>query len=180
MDEIPARILLARVAAATAITVAAGKASANLDSLACWFLAAIGAGLAIAVSQIESVTKYVSAEELSCAAKLFLVATGLCVIQRFVSTVVSSGASSAKELNDMMDARFEQMDLREFVSQMTAAFPWFMRFLVRQLFEDVVRGDLAATGRMLFRLTLFQGLSVGLEMILLAAIIGRIAFNIGA
>jgi hypothetical protein len=180
MDETQPKILLARAAAATALTVAAGKASAHLDSLASWFLAAVGAGLAIAVSQIENVLNYVSAGELSFSAKLFLVATGLCVIQRFISTVVSSSASSAKELNDMMDERFEQMDLPEFVLQMTEAFPRFMRCLVTPLFGDIVRGDLAVTGRMLVRLSLYQALAVVLEMLLLALIIGRMAFNIGA
>lgn len=122
MNTIPPEILLARAAAATALTVAAGKASASLDSLASWFLAAIGAGLAIAISQVENVTKYVSVEELSCAAKLFLVATVLCVIQRFISTVVSSSANSAKELSDTGE-QFKCMNFQEFVSQMTLAFP---------------------------------------------------------
>ena len=80
----------------------------------------------------------------------------------------------------MMDERFEEMDLQEFVSQMTAAFPCFMRFVVTHLFKDIASGDLAATGRMLVRLTLFQALSVGLETILLTGIIGKVAFRIGA
>lgn len=108
------------------------------------------------------------------------VSCGFGALCDFISTVVSSGASSAKELNDMMDERFEEMDLQEFVSQMTAAFPCFMRFVVTHLFKDIASGDLAATGRMLVRLTLFQALSVGLETILLTGIIGKVAFRIGA
>ena len=65
MNAIPEEILLARAAAATTLTVAAGKASASLDSLASWFLATIGAGLAIVVSQIEKITTYVPIQELS-------------------------------------------------------------------------------------------------------------------
>jgi hypothetical protein len=138
MNAIPEEILLARVAAATTLTVAAGKASASLDSLASWFLAAIGGGLAIVISQIENVVKYVSIEDLSCAAKLFLVATVLCVIQRFIFTVVNSGASSAKELSDM-DERFRNMNFQEFVSQTTLAYPRFLRFLVAGFSETLLK-----------------------------------------
>lgn len=52
------------------------------------------------------------------------------------------------------------MHLQEFVSQMTLAFLRFMRSLVTQLFRDTAVGDIAATGRMLVRLSIFQAVFV--------------------
>ena len=63
---------------------------------------------------------------------------------------------------------------------MTSAYPRFMRPLVSGLFTDILGGDLAASGRMLIRLSIYQALFVGIETILLAVIVGKIAFGIAA
>ena len=79
-----------------------------------------------------------------------------------------------------MGERFRNMNFQEFVSQMTLAYPRFMRFLVVGLFKDIVNGDIAASGRILVRLSIFQATFVGVETTVLAVIVGKIAFSIAA
>jgi hypothetical protein len=87
-------------------------------------------------------------------------------------------AQTPRELTEM-EERFDQMDFHEFLSQMTAAYPVLMRPLVTPLFSAIGAGDLTASGRMLIRRSVLQAACVGLELILLTIIIGKVAFAIG-
>jgi len=50
--------IIARVAAGAALTMSAAHASASLDKLATWFLAAFGAGLALTLSSLKEISEF--------------------------------------------------------------------------------------------------------------------------
>lgn len=169
----------ARVAAGNALTIAAGHASASLDKLATWFLAAFGAGLALTLSSLKEISDFIPPHSIACVAYLFLWASILCLTQRYIAMVVGCGASSAKEVREM-GGKLEHMDGEEFIAQMKAGTPSLLRPLSRGLLDAIAKGDFAAGGRLFLRLTLIQGLLASTEVIVLLVALSRIANEIKA
>lgn len=139
--------IIARVAAGAALTMAAGHASASLDKLATWFLAAFGAGLALTLSSLKEISDLILPHSIACVAYLFLWASILCLAQRYVAMVVGCGASSAKEGREM-GGKLEHMDGEEFIAQMKAGMPALLRPFSSGLLDAIAKGDFAAGGRL--------------------------------
>jgi len=178
-NETPPGKIIARVAAGTALTLSAGHASASLDKFATWFLAAFGAGLALIVSHLSDVSTFIPKQSLATAAYLFLVATVICVAQKYVAMTIASGADSAKEGREMGE-KLEHMDGEEFFAQMLQAMPWPAKSMCKELFDAAKKGDFAAGGRMFMRLTLLQGALVSIELVLLLVALTKIVNEIKA
>ena len=88
IPETPIEKKKARAAAGAALTSAAGYASASLDKLATWFLAAFGAGLALTLSHLKDVSDFIPTPCVAFVAYLFLFASILCLAQRYVAMLV--------------------------------------------------------------------------------------------
>ena len=169
----------ARVAAGVALTMAAGRASASLDKLATWFLAAFGAGLALTFSHLKEVSAFVPASCLVSAVYLFIFASILCLVQRYVATVVGCGASGVKDGRELGE-KLAHMDLEEFIAQLKVGIPRLFRPLSSGLLDAIAKGDFTVVGRLLIRLALVQGLLAMGEIILLLFALSRIANEISA
>ncbi len=175
--ETPPEKIIARVAAGAALTVAAGHASASLDKLATWFLAAFGAGLALMLSHLKDVSDFIPTSCVASAAYLFLFATVLCLAQRYVAMIVGCGAAAAKEGGEIGE-KFKNMDVQEFIAQMKAGTPRMFRPLSNGLLAAVDKGDFAASGRLFMRLCLLQGLLATIEVIVLLIAINHVVSEI--
>jgi hypothetical protein len=169
----------ARVAAGAALTMAAGHSSESLDRFGSWFLAAFGAGLAFAISHSASESSSLPLVTVSQAAHLFLIATVLCVAQRYVSTVVTTGAKSAKDAREL-NIDISQIDIHELLVQLAQGYPWPLRIICDRHIQTLLSGDLAAAGRIFTRLALFQGLLVALEVGVLLWALSKMINDIGA
>jgi hypothetical protein len=177
--ETPPGKIIARIAAGAALTISAGYASASLDKLATWFLAAFGAGLALTLSNFKEISAFIPSRSIACAAYLFLCASILCLIQRYIAMLVGCGASSSKEGREMGE-KLEHMDGEEFFAQIKAGMPNLVRFLSSRLLDDIAKGDFTAGGRMFLRLTLIQGLIASIEVIVLLVALSHIVYEIRA
>ena len=177
--EIPPGKIIARVAAGTALTISSGHAAASLDKFATWFLAAFGAGLALVVSQLKDVSAFIPLRTVVSTAHLFLAAAVVCVAQRYVAMTIQSGAEAAKEGREMGD-KLEHMDGDEFILQMLQGVPWIVRKICKGIFEALAKGDYAVSGRLFMRLTMWQGLLVTTELLLLLIALSKIVTEIRA
>ena len=177
--ETPPGKIIARVAAGVMLTISAGNSSASLDKFASWFLAAFGAGLALIVSHLKDVSEFIPLTTVASASYFFLVAAVICVVQRYVATVVSSGAASAREGREIED-KFQQMDIGEFIEQMLKGVPWPIRWICKGQFDVLIGGDYAASGRVFMRLTLIQGSLVTIELVALLMALTKIVNDIKA
>ena len=176
---IPPGKIIARVAAGAALTMASGHASASLDKFASWFLAAVGAGLAIIISHLKEVSVFIPLPAVASAAYLFLFAAIVCVAQRYVAMIVTAGAASAKEGREMGD-KLQHMDSEEFIAQMLQGMPWPVREMCRGQFDALAKGDYAVSGRLFMRLTMLHGALVSLEIIVLLVALAKIVNEIKA
>lgn len=93
--------------------------------------------------------------------------------------VVGSGVSSAKEGREMGE-KLEHMDVEEFIYQMKAGTPIFLRPLSGGLLDAVSKGDFAAGGRLFIRLTIFQGILASSEVIILLIALSRIVTELSS
>lgn len=164
--DIPPTKIIARVAAGATLTMASGTASASLDRFASWFLTAFGAGLALIISNLKEVSAFIPQATVALDAYLFLIAAVACVGQRYLSLIIVGGAKAAKEGSEMSE-KWHQMDLEEFIAQMLQGMPWLVRKMCKAQFDALAKGDYAVSGRMFLRLTMWQGLLVTIELIVL-------------
>ena len=158
--------IIAKSAAGTLLTIAAGHSSASLDKFATWFLASFGAGLALILSNLDDVLHYIPANTIVYSAYSFLFGSVLCVCQRYVAMVIGCGVLSAKDGRELGE-KLQKMDVGEFIRQMTLAIPRPLRCLCRGVFAALARGDFAYTGRMFIRLALVQAILVSVEVVVL-------------
>jgi len=178
-SDIPVGKIIARVAAGAALTMSSGHASASLDKFASWFLAAFGAGLALIVSHLKEVSAFIPLQTVASAAYLFLVAAVVCVAQRYVAMIITSGAEAAKEGRELGN-RLQHMDDEEFIAQMLQGMPWPMRKMCKGQFDALAKGDYAVSGRLFMRLTMWQGLLFSIELIVLLVALTKIVNEIKA
>ena len=169
--------IIARAAAGAALTMSAGHVSASFDKLATWFLAAFGAGLALALTHLTEASNFISTSSLACGFNVFICASFLCLGQRYIAMIIAAAAAAAKDGREMGE-KFAQMDIQEFVSQMKAGVPILMRPFINVFMEAILKGDFAAGGRLLIRLALFQGLLASAEVIWLLVTLWRIVGEI--
>jgi hypothetical protein len=165
------------VAVGTTLTISAGYASASLDKLAYWFLAGFGASLSLILTNLNEIYAFIPIKSISYSAYLFLWGSVFCVIQRYIAMVISSCVSSSKEGRELGE-KFCHMDIDEFITQMKAAIPCILRPLCNGLLDDVAKKDFAAVGQMLMRLSLYQGLIVLIEVIVLLIALSKIVSGI--
>ena len=178
-DDTPPEKIIARVAAGAALTMASGTASASLDTFATWFLTAFGAGLALIISHLNEVSDFIPQATVASGAYLFLMAAVVCVAQRYLALVIVGGAKAAKE-GSKLGEKWQHMDAEEFISQMLHGMPWMIRKMCKGQFDAMAKGDYAVGGRMFMRLTLWQGLLVTVELVVLLVALSNIVNAIKA
>ncbi len=161
------------VAVGTTLTISAGYASASLDKLAYGFLAGFGASLSLILTNLNEISVFIQIQSIACSAYLFLWASVLCLAQHYVAMVVGSCVSSAKEGREFGE-KYRHMNIDEFITQMKTSIPCFLRPLSNGLLDKLADNDLAAVGKMLMRLSLFQGLIVSIEVIVLLSALSKI------
>lgn len=178
-DETPPEKIIARVAAGAALTMSSGTTSASLDKFASWFLTAFGAGLALIISNLKEVSAFIPQATVALGAYLFLIAAVVCVAQRYLALVIVGGAKAAKEGSEMGE-KLQHMDGEEFISQMLQGMPWLVRKICKAQFDALAKGDYAVGGRMFMRLTMWQGLLVTIELVVLLVALTKIINEIRA
>jgi len=157
---------LANIAAGQALTLSAGNASASLDRFAVWMLFAFGAGVALILSHIDEVQRYIPVASISRSTRMFIFATIVCVVERYIAVIVSGAAKSGIE-GVAIGEKYQNMDIDAFLSEMKRGIPAIARRFVSRVLDSASKGDYAASGRLLNRLTVWQGFLVLVEAALL-------------
>lgn len=174
-SEIPPGKIIARVAAGSSLTIASGHASMSLEKFASWSLAVFGAGLALIVSHLKEVSTFIPLPTVASTAHLFLLAAVICVAQRYVAMIITSGVESAKDGREM-GAKLNHMDIEEYIAQILKGMPWPVRKMCKGLFDALAKGDYAVSGRLFMRLSMLHGVLVSIQLILLLVALSKIVY----
>lgn len=150
-----------------------GNASKALDKFALWFLTGFGAGLALILSNLTEVTRFVPLATVILAGYLYFYAVVLGVAGRYVAMAIDSGVKSGKSAEKMMGS-LGTMDIKEFFAAMISSMPYGTRWMCKGQYAAMQRGDITVAARMMFRLVLLQGALVSAELVLLVIALYKI------
>jgi hypothetical protein len=158
-----------KVFANSLLTLGAGKGAA-LDSFSGWLLAGFGAGLALLLSNLDSVAPYLPISTVRLAAFIFIIAAAFGVAEKYLSTLVSGAVEAflvSSELGEKMAERDIDLDF-DFIFAETerASFPP-ARWIVARMLRKVREGDLVASGRFFSRCSQVQSIFVLCEAVLI-------------
>jgi hypothetical protein len=163
----------------TLLTVASGKVSAGLDSFASWLFGGSAAALTFLLGNLDSLGKYLAVSALRDSAYILLAATVPVAAEKLISAIVAGAAegdASAREIGEATAERGVELDLPLALREFEQAFyPPFRRYIKASI-KKMEKGDLAASGRRLAKLTQIQ---VGLVITEVLLIIWTIATLVG-
>lgn len=140
------------------LMIMAAKVSENLSTFSSWLIGSFAAVLALIITNIEKVSKFVPAERIGTAAFIFLFAVGLHVLQRYLAAIVAASAAAGKEADGLTVS--ESLNFALVTAEIEKATLWPARLLVRKGFAKIAAGDHAASGRTQALFAQSQGLLV--------------------
>ena len=171
-----------KVMASAALTEIAGKVSKSFDSFASWLLAGFGGALALLLANHETLV-LVPVATLRFGAMLFLCATILTVVEKYLAIIVIAAAEAApfgrqlfQDHARLMEAHGLEpdLDVQVFIYELKKAIFPSARWVLTRMLAKTVAGDFAAFSRVLVGVAQFQGLLVVLEVVLFLWVVGRI------
>jgi hypothetical protein len=127
------------------------------------FAAILGALLA----NLDATTKFLAPNALSTIAGLFASAVFLHVVQRYSAAIVASSVAGGKEIEEHPFP--EGMPLEVMLDRMEKATLWPTRYLVRRSNRKILKGDIAAGGRLILTLAQVEAWLVFAQLLIAIA-----------
>ncbi len=140
----------AKVLASAALIASSAKASSALDAFVSWLLAGCGAALALIVSNLASLTTYISAADLRMAAIWVVVGACLVAVQKYIAAIIGATASADETSRALIKPLLEagvEIDVPTVLSEVKRAVFPPARWLVSKSFTKQLNGDYASPGR---------------------------------
>jgi hypothetical protein len=163
VEEMKASELQARVLAGQLLTLAARKSSSTLDIFSGWLLAGFGAGFALLLANLDSITKFLSLSNLKLGASLFLISAVLAVLEKLIASFVASGAGAGIEGGELGKKLAEddvEFDRTVLFREIEKALFWPGSRFAKRAFEKAQAGDFAVTSRVFIKASQVQGVVV--------------------
>lgn len=131
---------------------------------------------------LADVAPYLSVGTVKCAAVLFLLATGLTVVEKYLASIIVGAAETAAHAaeigrrlaDDEIDIDFSVV-FREFEAATLPPMRWF----VGRSISKVEKGDFAASGRNFVRCAQVQGLLALIIAVLILWALGLVVCGLG-
>lgn len=163
----------------TLLTVASGKVSAAVDSFASWLFGGSAVALTFLLGNLDSLGKYLAISDLRDSVYILIGATVPLVAEKLISALVTGAAegdASAREIGEATANKGIELDLPLALREVERAFFPPFRSCIKASIEKLEKGDLAASGRRLTKLTQIQ---VGLVVAEVLLIIWSVATLVG-
>lgn len=146
------------------------KGAKTLDTFAVWLLAGFGAALTFIIANIIPV----DLNKLKFSLITFILATTVCVLQKYLAVIVSSSYDSSEEtqkkiflLLEKNENIFDNFDWRKYFEEIEKPF-WPISKQIVQFFNNkLLNGDLNASARLLIHCLQAQSILVIIEITLL-------------
>jgi hypothetical protein len=183
MTTVPsAKNVKEQVIASAMLYETASLASKSLDRFASWLIAGFGGAVALLATNHEArliVPDHVIRDDV----RWFFFAMVACVVQKYLSIVVTGAASGAeagaKLVTDYIERHPDSAgrDFPFIVAQMKQSFIWILRWLSAGAYNRALAGDVVTSARRMVKLAQWQGLivlaEVSLFLIALYEIVAR-------
>jgi|CXWL01.1.fsa_nt_gi hypothetical protein len=167
--------------AGSLLTEVAGRSSANIDSFSTWLFLGYSAAVTFLLANSTVVGTMLTAGWLPSCLKVLVVLAVLLLAQKSLALIVAGGAAGAavgRELSAPIIGSGIELQLEVFLGEIEKATFWPVSILVKRSFAKVIAGDLAASGRAMFRIGQIQALVAGLQMIIIICQLYRVAHSV--
>jgi len=154
-------ILIGKLLSATAYGV-----TVSLEKFSGWLLAGFGAAFTLILSNIDSISKFITTEDIKNGVVFYLIALAAGVLQRWLASSIQASAMVSKEAEELGKNAAGQFDPENIFSEIEKATFYPQKWLVQFQFNKVRNGDFAAPGRMQVTMTQIQGFLVLIQGIL--------------
>jgi len=146
------------------LTISARTISNGLARFSGWMIAGYSAILAFLLVNSKSPDTLVLPSTVTVAVLIFLLALILHIVQRYMGTIVESSAQVGDHVRQLEPP--EDLDIKMIVMELTEYVLWPLRNYTKRQMAKILEGDLAASGRMLAKMTQVQGLLVIAQLVL--------------
>lgn len=155
------------------LVVMAASLSSGLSKFSGWMLVGFTAILGALLANLDSATKFLAFGTLNRIAILFSFAVLLNLLQRYSAAVVSSSAEAAKKVQEQPVP--QNIDIAIFLEEIEQAMLWPARLMVRRSNKKLLKGDLAAAGRLISKLSQIEAYLVFAQVLVSIAAIWVLA-----
>jgi len=145
-------ILIGKMLGIMAINVTTAQ-----ETFSSWLLAGFGAAFALILSNIESVSNFISIDSIRKGVFLFLIALAAGVLQRWIGAGVRAGFFSGSNGESLGKELHEGIDFSVVLKEVEKATFYPQRWLVAWSFKKIQDGDYAVSGRILAKMAQIQG-----------------------
>ncbi len=135
------------------LNVMAGTVAKEVGSFATWFIAGAGALLAVVMNGAAGMAPYLQVGHLSGSIKLFLLAAGCNVLQRWLGAMVAGGVATAQEVEKL---KADGVDGDGAIAILKNSSLWIVRWQMEKASQAVKDGDLVYGARRVARLSQWQ------------------------
>jgi hypothetical protein len=158
-DQENNKAVFERIAANKLLILMAGNASSAVDKFSSWLLTGFGVAFTLILTNIDSIVKFIPLSNIRDGILLYLFALFLGVIQKWLSSIISSGCGTSGEAEqigkDLADSS-KDIDIDFILNEIERSTYYPAKWLVSFQYNKVKNGDLSAPGRMFGKLAQIQ------------------------
>lgn len=128
------------------------KGAKTLDAFACWFLAGFGSAITIIIVNLN----LVKISNVKIPIIIFLIATCACIIQKYLSVIITCGFESNEEAKKRILSIAEKnekilidFDLGKYFKEIEKPCWFISKRIIKYFFKKISNGDLTAVARFL-------------------------------
>lgn len=162
-------------AAQKTLLAATRRAGDAMSPFANWLLGGFGAGFALVLANIETVSKFIAVTHIRFGLLVFLGSLGVAVLGTYLSTMVKAGLG-AQEDGELLGRTLQtEFDLSLFIAEYERGLLPPVKWIARAQMNKALRGDVAASARMLAKLSQVHALLVVCQSLLALVALGAMA-----
>jgi hypothetical protein len=133
------------------------SATLSLEKFSAWLLAGFGVAFTLILTNIESISKFVTIENIKFGVILYLCALGAGVLQRWLGSMVQAGTMASEESDGLGANAPEGIDFNNILKSVEDVTFYPQKWLIKWQFSKLRDGDYAVSGKLFARITQIQG-----------------------
>lgn len=153
----------ARVLARDSLLLAASEVNKSLSVFSVWLAAGVGATFSLLLTNLDTVSKFVTVSYVRVALLLLVISLGFSVIAKLLSAVIASALggheASSAYINKSQESGAKYA-LNVFMFEYERSMFFYQRWIVRRSMDKAKAGDLVASARLISRLSQIYALIV--------------------
>ncbi len=169
-----------RTAAKKTLIAATRHVGDALPPFTTWLMGGSGAALALAVANIETVSKFIEIKHIQFSLIVFILSLAVAVVATYISTIVKAALGALEDgetLGKEIGSTTKSFDLLLYMTEYERGLFPPIRWMAQRSMKKAMQGDVVAGARMIAKLSQVQALLVACQSLLALLALGALAFG---